>query len=73
MSTTNNKATAKQAAFCESLARKITKEEFVEIFNSVGKDVGQYTTASFTVTQAVRRMNKERASKVIGLLLEATK
>ena len=74
MSTTANKATAKQAAFCESLAERVGKETFEAAFAKAANWNGNAPKGnSETVTQAVRRLTKTAASKLIGELLEATK
>lgn len=66
-----NKATAKQAAFCESLAAKIGQDKFNTAFEKAAKlNSNKPRGNSETVTQAVRRLNKTAASKLIHFLLD---
>lgn len=66
-----NKATAKQALFCASLAAKLGQTIFNEAFENAAKLNGNATRGSHeTVIQAVRRLNKAAASKLIDHLMQ---
>lgn len=62
----NNKATAAQARYVEALAAKAGKEEFEAAYNRAARLNSNAPYANFeTVTQAVRRLSKTAASKLI--------
>lgn len=67
----SNKATAAQASFCESLARQVGKDVFADLYRDAARINGNAPfQAGETVTQAVRRLTKKAASKLIDSLID---
>lgn len=69
----NNKATAAQAGFIASLANQKGDAAFTAAFNNAARlnQNREYDGISETVTQAVRRLTKTAASRIIDELKNA--
>lgn len=66
-----NKATAAQASFCESLARQVGKDVFADLYAKAARVNGNAPhQIGETITQAVRRLTKKAASKLIDSLID---
>lgn len=63
-------STAKQAAFCEVLAKQITPEQYKDAYHKACSINGNQWKDGETVTRQVRALSKKVASQLITDLLE---